>query len=158
MKRIILLCISFALLLCSCAKSDTLPDPITDAVKAKVTVVVSSQEEYHISVEKDTDGVARYVFSFPDGVNGLEYSYVGDECTVSFNGLSLSLANSPNGVVDRLHMILCSNEPMSYDKDSGSFVGSTDNFSYRIFTLSDGNLSIIRTTDPEYCYYFNYDP
>ncbi len=158
MKCSFVLCLSILLILCGCAKSDAPDDPITDRVKSKVTVVVSAEEEYHLSVDKDTDGVARYTFSFPDEVKGLEYSYVGDECTVSFNGLSLSLSSSPNGVVDRLHTVLCSQEPVSYDNESGSFIGSTDNFSYRIFTISDGNLSIIRTVDPEYCYYFNYDP
>ena len=158
MRRIIAIALILPLLVCGCAKAQAPPEPITDRVVAKVTVVHSSDEEYHISVEKDTDGVARYAFSFPDAVKGLEYSYVGDECTVSFNGLSISLANSPNGIVDRLHTVLCNNTPLTYDKDSGSFIASADNFSYRIFTLSDGNLSIIRITDPEYCYYFNYDP
>ena len=158
MKRVCVLLLTSIFLLCGCSKGETLPDPITDRVKAKVTVVISASEEYHISVDKDTDGVARYSFSYPDEVKGLEYAYVGDECTISFNGLSISLANSPNGVVDRLHLILCCSTQVSYDKDSGSFLGSADNFSYRIFTLSDGNLSIIRITEPEYCYYFNYDP
>lgn len=158
MNRIFLGCLAIAVFLCSCASQSPPPDPVLDSVKGKVTAIGSDDMEYHITVEKDSDSVARYSFTYPDEVKGLEYAYVGEQCTVTYQGLELSLSTCPNGVVDRLHLILTNKAPLAYDNDSGSFDGSTENFSFRIFTLSDGNLSIIRVSEPEFCYYFNYDP
>ncbi len=158
MKRLILSMLLCLLFMAGCSKGVQPKEPITDAVTAKVTVIGDGDREYRLDVQKDLDGVARYSFTFPDDVKGLEYSYVGSECTVSFNGLSLSLGNSPNGVVDCLHIVLCNKAALTYDNEAGCFLGATDNFSYRLFTLSDGNLSVIRLDEPKFNYYFNYNP
>ena len=156
MKRLCVLVLC-AVCLTACGKSVHSADPITQCVRASVTAE-QGEEEYRLDVEKDSDEVATYTFSYPESVKGLSYSYLGDDCTVSFHGLTLSLSDCPNGVADLLHEILTAEEPPLYQNETKSYSGSTENLSYRMFTLSDGNISVIRLDNPQICYYFNYTP
>lgn len=156
MKRVCVLALC-ALLLTACARSAAPANPITQRIHASVTAE-QGEEEYRLDVEKDSDEVATYTFSYPESVKGLTYSYLGEACTVSFHGLAIALADCPNGVADRLHEVLTAKTPPAYQKETKSYSGETENLSYRMFTLSDGNVSVIRLEKPKICYYFQYTP
>ena len=132
------------------------PMPLTERVYCSVTAIVGDTE-YRFSVEKDSDEIAIYRFLYPDVIDGLTYEFVGNECTVSFCGLSFSPADSISGVADLLHEILTFDRSLLRYEEDGYFADS-ESGRFRILTLSDGNVSEIVSQDDEIHLYFNYAP
>lgn len=132
------------------------PLPLTESVHCAVTAVVG-ENEYHLTVEKDSDEIATYRFTFPEAIDGLTYAFVGGEHTLSFGGLSYPAGGSVTGAVDRLHQVLTFDRSrLAYGPDG--FLAETESGRFRILTLSDGNVSEIVSEDNEIYCYFNYAP
>ena len=146
-----------AVMFSSCASAQTAKAPIVDGIKCAVTAVYAD-EEYHFSVDRTSSDMAQYILSYPEDLNGLSYTFLNDECTLTYNGLQISLYTAPNGVIDILNMVLSNSGELSYDNATLSFTGEYNNLKYHIFTMNDGNLSVISVLEPNISYYFNFNP
>ena len=144
-------------LLSGCTVRQSAKTPIVDGIKCAVTAVYD-EEEYHFSVDRTSSDMAQYTLSYPEDLNGLSYTFLSDECTLSYNGLQISLYSAPNGVIDILNTVLANCVELTYDSATLSFIGEYNNLKYHIFTMNDGNLSVITVGEPNISYYFNFTP
>ena len=145
-----------ALALTACGRTAQPVPPLTQTVACSVTARVG-ETEYRLDIAKDSDEVAAYCFTYPEAVAGLTYAYIGETCTVSFLGQSLAPPADARSIVSVLHQALTASAPV-YRPQESCFVGEGAGVPYRLYSLSDGNVSVIRTEDPPIEYYFNYAP
>lgn len=87
MKKSLLMIIPFAaVMLVSCGKSEK-PQGLDKSFECKA-VITQDETEYKADLER-VDGVGwKAVFTSPETIEGLEISYVADECTLSFKGFT----------------------------------------------------------------------
>ncbi len=155
--RIAALAAAVAVLVCGCTVRAPSKKPIVDGIKCAVTAVYA-EDEYHFSVDRTSSDMAQYTLSYPEDLNGLSYTFLNDECTLTYNGLQISLYSAPNGVIDILNTVLANCSELNYDSATLSFTGEYNNLKYHVFTMNDGNLSVISVLEPNISYYFNFNP